>query len=456
MNMPYRPEPAPSRPPDKPKPGDIARFQGSAAAIEQSSVPWAARSVQILLVAIIAFAVGWAALSTMETVVTGPGRLTTVEPLVVVQPLNPGVIRSFPVSTGDRVEAGQTVAVLDPTFTEADVSFLDTTISRLAAEIARLRAEAAGEDEVGPSPASSDADLAEQRALFYLRKAEYTSRLGELSAAVESEEANVRQVAESAEVVRKRMKVIGEIETMRQDLFSREVGSKLELLTIQEQGLAQQQELTRLENDLGARRSALAAAVAARETYRSNWMRMISERLVEAETKLAEARAEHRKATRYQSLVELRSPVSGVVLEVATLSIGSVAQAAEQIVTIVPDTAELIADFQISPSEVGSIKLGDPVKIKVAAFPFQKHGAITGTLITLAPDVKQIPAEEGGGAFYRARARFDPVSLEKFDARDQLRPGMDIAAEIVVGERVVLTYFIYPLIRYLDESLREP
>ena len=279
MNMPYRPEPAPSRPPDKPKPGDIARFQGSAAAIEQSSVPWAARGVQILLVAIIAFAVGWAALSTMETVVTGPGRLTTVEPLVVVQPLNPGVIRSFPVNTGDRVETGETVAVLDPTFTEADVSFLDTTISRLAAEIARLRAEAAGEDEVGPSPASSDADLAEQRALFYLRKAEYTSRLGELSAAVESEEANVRQVAESAEVVRKRIKVIGEIETMRQDLFSREVGSKLELLTIQEQGLAQQQELTRLENDLGARRSALAAAVAARETYRSNWMRMISERL---------------------------------------------------------------------------------------------------------------------------------------------------------------------------------
>ena len=47
-------------------------------------------------------------------------------------------------------------------------------------------------------------------------------------------------------------------------------------------------------------------------------------------------------------------------------------------------------------------------------------------------------------------------SVEKFDARDQLRPGMDIAAEIVVGERVVLTYFIYPLIRYLDESLREP
>lgn len=456
MNMPFRPEPQPARPPDRPKEADIARFQGSAMAIEQATVPWAARAVQILIVAIIVFGVTWAAYSSMETVVAGPGRLSTVEPLVVVQPLNQGVIRSFPASTGDRVETGQVLAVLDPTFTEADVNFLTGRISRLSAELSRLRAEAASEEEMRVSPASTEADIAEQRALFYLRKAEHASRVRELDAAVETEEANVKQSTDGADVVRRRMNVIGEIETMREDLYAREVGSKLELLTIREQGLAQQQELTRLENDLGARRSALLAAVAARDTFRSNWMRTISERLVEAETELDEARSEYQKATRYQSLIELRSPVNGMVLEVATLSIGSVAQAAEQIVTIVPDTAELIADFQISPSEVGTIKLGDRVKVKIAAFPFQKHGYLTGELITLAPDVKQVPAEEGGGAFYRARARFEAASLQGFDARDQLRPGMDISAEIVVGERVVLTYFIYPLIRYLDESLREP
>jgi HlyD family secretion protein len=39
--------------------------------------------------------------------------------------------------------------------------------------------------------------------------------------------------------------------------------------------------------------------------------------------------------------------------------------------------------------------------------------------------------------------------------RAQLIPGMAVTAELKVGKRTIISYFLYPLLRGLDESIRE-
>ncbi|MEO7726268.1 MAG: HlyD family type I secretion periplasmic adaptor subunit, partial [Burkholderiales bacterium] len=59
-------------------------------------------------------------------------------------------------------------------------------------------------------------------------------------------------------------------------------------------------------------------------------------------------------------------------------------------------------------------------------------------------------------AYYPARAGLISTMLKKVPADTRLTPGMTLTAEIKVSERTVISYFLYPLIKGFDESIREP
>ncbi len=59
-------------------------------------------------------------------------------------------------------------------------------------------------------------------------------------------------------------------------------------------------------------------------------------------------------------------------------------------------------------------------------------------------------------AYYPARATLISYALKKVPADTHLTPGMTLIAEIKVSERTVISYFLYPLIKAFDESIREP
>jgi HlyD family secretion protein len=141
-----------------------------------------------------------------------------------------------------------------------------------------------------------------------------------------------------------------------------------------------------------------------------------------------------------------------------------VAQEAEPIVTMVPSTATLIADVMIASSDVGYTKGGDEVQLKVDAFPYQRHGLLTGRLKSIGQDSvgtgSNPNAPQAGpsstGVYHRSRIELTDASLRYQPSGTQLIPGMTVTAEIKVGSRSVISYFIYPIIRGLGESIREP
>jgi HlyD family secretion protein len=72
------------------------------------------------------------------------GQVVTTEPTVVIQPLDPSIIKSLDVQEGQHVRKGQLLVRLDPTFTAADVEALRAQQVSLAPQIARCEAELAG------------------------------------------------------------------------------------------------------------------------------------------------------------------------------------------------------------------------------------------------------------------------------------------------------------------------
>ncbi|MGO8654605.1 biotin/lipoyl-binding protein, partial [Rhizobium ruizarguesonis] len=129
-----------------PLPPAIAEFQSDAVELEERAPPRVARMTLYCVTALIASAIIWASVSSIDEVVIAPGKLVTTQPTIVVQPLETSIIRTIEVKAGEVVHAGQTLATLDATFSQADVDQQHAKFSALDAQVRRIEAELAGDD----------------------------------------------------------------------------------------------------------------------------------------------------------------------------------------------------------------------------------------------------------------------------------------------------------------------
>jgi HlyD family secretion protein len=209
----------------------------------------------------------------------------------------------------------------------------------------------------------------------------------------------------------------------------------------------------------------LNSTQADRQAFIDGWRRQELEELAKARADATAVGESLAKAVRMNDLVVLTAPEDGIVLEVAKRSVGSVLQEAEPLVTMVPTGTALIAEVMINSADVGYTKLGDEVAMKVDAFPYQRHGLLQGRLRAVGEDsvsTNAMAAAAPGsalpipGVVHRSQVELSGAELHDLPAGTRLIPGMTLTAEIKVGSRSVISYFLYPIMRGFDESIREP
>ena len=150
---------------------------------------------------------------------------------------------------------------------------------------------------------------------------------------------------------------------------------------------------------------------------------------------------------------------AAATLKPKLLAIGSSTGGPEALFTLVPLGETLEAEVQIESTDVGYVKRGDPIHVKLDAYPFQLHGMLDGTLQTISEDAfrrDNTATSSGTGAYYLGRIRLKSTHLERMPKQARLLPGMTISAEIAVGKRSVISYLTWPLVKALNESIREP
>ena len=202
----------------------------------------------------------------------------------------------------------------------------------------------------------------------------------------------------------------------------------------------------------------LAALNFERAAFEKGWRQKIMEELLNTMRERDSLKEQMQKADRRSSLVQLTAPVDSVVLEIAKFSEGSIIQPAETFFTLVPLNVKLEAEVQIDAVDVGYIKIGHPVHVKLDAFPYQKHGVIDATVRIISEDAfkKDTANNTAGSAYYMGRMALGSINLINMTDKSRLLPGMTLSVEIVVGKRSVLSYLAWPLTKGLNEAIREP
>jgi membrane fusion protein, hemolysin D len=443
-------------PPDK----VVRLFQSETAEIVDAPEPFGVRSMVYVLGAFLIALFVLSLVTRLDRVVSSVGgKVVTTQPTIVVQPLDPSIIKTLQIHEGQRVKAGDLLATLDPTFVAADVDALKLQIAGLDAQLERCEAELAGRPY--EPPASPDPAVARygqvQKAYYLQRKAQFDGQVLAYNEQIGQYRAAVAKLQNDQSRYRDRAKLASEVEQMRATLAAAQVGSRLNLLAATDQKTELLRNLEFDHNSLVESQHQLQATVATRDAFIQQWLGQASQELVTARNQRDTAWQQLEKATKHKDLVRLVAPEDAMVLKMAKLSVGSVLNAAEPLFYLAPLRAPVEVEAHFTSRDVGFLRPGDLVKVKFDAYSFFEHGMAEGTVRWISEGA--FTADDNNSPttpYYKVRIALTNVNLRNVPPSFRLIPGMTLTAEVHIGTRSILMYLVEGAVRTMSEAMREP
>lgn len=442
-----------------------AVFGGSALQEIEATPP--SRALATLLWALVSLGAAlfvWALVARLDIVATAPGRLVPASQVKLVQAAESGIVREILVRDGDRVMAGQVLLRLDATAAGADAAAVANELMLKRITVRAIDSELDGR---ALKPATDDSTT-----VFLQVQAQFAARRQALlDALAQEEQASARARSDLLAARRLRDKLSSTLPLLQQaaDSHSRlhREGFVGELLAAEKQ-----REVLEREGDLRAQEAAVDALGAAvlqsqrkREQLRSGYRAELLRERVEAAAMVRRLEQESHKSGLRAQLMEIRAPHDGVVKELAVHTLGAVVQAGSPLLQVVPRGEDLLAEALLANEDIGFVEVGQPVKLKFAAYPFQKYGMLEGRVTQISADaIAQSEAARAAGTSpmtapvltYKAVIKLAEQGLRLPSGRYlDIAPGMVVTAEIHQGHRTVMEYLLSPVQRVAMEAGRE-
>ncbi len=420
-------------------------YQSEIVQVRDEPLPWILRAWPALGVTMLMILVTLSSLLPIDVVVSARGKIVSNEPPAILRPVASAVLHDLLVQPGAVVVKGQLLARLDAGVPEANVAVLSAERDALSAEIARIEAYLAGQalDGTGLEFDLQRQVQAEQAAMETAQRESLEADLarlrGEISAAVSEGPALEERLAASRE-----------LEQMREALLSDQNGTRGAYIEARLARLAVEGQLHEHGARLAARRKEYEAAAARLQAFDSDLRQRRLERLAELRPRLSVAEEQLARATELFRMYDILAPKDGVVLSVAPGGPGSILTTADPVAVVAPIGGPMHVEIGLGSDDVGRVHPGDPVQVKVDAFPWRRYGVVQGRLTDIAPS--STAPSTGGEALHTAHVALDPDTPTPAG----LMPGMTITTDVLTGTSTILQFFLGPLLDGLSESLREP
>ncbi len=401
-----------------------------------------------------------------DKIVVANGVLASTAPDYQIQSFGAeSIVQSVLVHAGQYVAKGQLLATLNPTYAKADLTSLTQQEQSYLAQVSRLQDQENGTayslDPSNPQSALQVQTYQQQRDQYNFTVQDYTQKISELKT-------NIAGYDAQANYYRQRLGIASNVESMRKDLQKMEVGSRLDTLAATDDRVNIQAQLTSATSSAEAATRQLAAQEAERDSFEQQWRATISQQLSEAIVNLAQAQQQLSKAKLQNQLVELTAPEDSIVQSVAPVSAGSILQTGETLIDLTPVEAPLTVEADINAAESGYVRVGDQVVVKFQTLPYLQFGVADGTVESISPDsfnpLDQSAETTNGpplpGApqslYYKAQISIDALKLHDTPPGFRLVPGMPLEADMKVGTRTLLGYFLQRMLPVAYNSMHEP
>lgn len=411
----------------------------------------------------------FASIFKLDTTVSASGKFTTKMPNFDVQASTNAVVKELLVERGQMLKKDQVVAILDEIDARANLIKNSETLDAVNAHLLRIRLEAEfiKNDKAIPindklSPLLSNV-LRKKVGHYRSKVSSFKAKIQKLEEEITSTEKDADNAKLAVSIAKEQRTIKQKMESSRKSLYENKVASLANLLEAREKTLLADKSLNDAQNLYNQKKSALITKKydlsilrSERDDFILTWSSKLSEEYASQDDERLQLMQENVKLERDMENVEVRTAVDGVVLDIPKVSIGSIVSKGDPIVTLVRTNQPLTLEIDITPKDISDVRIGSSTSVKLDALPFQQYGDLKGKLSYISQDTYDKSLNGEDGAFYRGRVEVHISELKSLPSDFRLTSGMTASADMKVGERLIITYLLNPIIKGLSVSFREP
>lgn len=452
---------------------NLAEFMPAALELQESPPNPLVRWLAWVLIALFVLTLIWACIGKVDVVSSAEGKIIPSSRVKQIQPLTKGFVKVIHVKEGQFVNQGDALIELDRTITAADQSRMQQELHNASLNLAGAEAlqqflvnQSDLIDKKNRQPnTATEIQLkvhaaikpTETEILLHQQKTweqwqQYQAQLSSLHSGltkVQSEkignQETIKKLQQTLPMITKRAQAL-------ESLYTKNMASEAEYLELEQQRIERVQDLAAQQQMQQQLNAAINEAQQQINALKADTLGKLLTQIADSRNQIATISEELVKATDMNDKQILYAPVSGYVQQLAINTIGGIVMEAQELMLIVPEEESLEVQVMLGNQDIGFVQKDMAAEIKVHTFPFTKYGLIDATVTHISDDAI---IDEKLGLVYTMHLKMHKSTI-RVEAKDvKLMPGMAVTAEVKTTQRRVIEYFLSPLLRYKQESIRE-
>ncbi len=424
---------------------DQLRYLSQTALIEETVAPHVVRTTLMIISTIIIVLVIWSALTYVNEIAVTEGEVLPSKHIQVIQHLEGGIVSEINVAEGELVEKGQILIRLDGSGLKKDLASLKAKKLSLQYQALRLKSFISKTtptfNGIPPEDRNKQMEDEQLKAFESMIKAKESERKV-IEEQIDQKKESLKSLEEKYKTLAENIKLVSEERDLKKQLADKGRLSKFNFLDIQKQ-------LNQIQGDINSVESDISQAKNAIEEYQNRLDSLNAKAIDEAyqelnrvNTDLSQIDEATRKLSDQISRLDIRSPSYGYVKGLKVKTIGGIIESGKVIIEIVPLEGALVIETKINPRDVGYVKIGQLVKVKVSSYDFSRYGTVNGNLEYVSATTF---INEDGTRYYLGKVSLEKKYVGKDPTRNLIIPGMTVQADIVTGSKTILAYLLKPI-----------
>ena len=424
---------------------DQLRYLSQSALIEETTAPYMVRTTLFMISVIIITLIVWAGFTNVQEIANTQGEVIPSRYVQSIQHLEGGIISEIKVVEGELVDAGQTIIILDGTAVKQDLSALKARKLSLDYQALRLRSfinnTAPDFNEIEGDNANA-ALVQEQMQSFESMINAKNHEKDVITEQITQKESALSGLMDKQITLKNSMRLVKEEMDLKQQLNKKGHLSKFKFLQIQKQFNEIKGEFQENEFEVTQAQNAIAEFKNRLESLEANFIDDAYQELNVVDGNIAQIEENIEKLEEQVKRLEIASPSYGYVKVLNVKTIGGVIESGQVLAEIVPLEGNLILEVQIHPRDIGYMKVGQSVNIKISSYDFSRYGTVDGVLEYISATTF---TNDDDTRYYTGRVSIAQNYVGSDPKKNLILPGMTAQADIVTGSKSILAYLLKPI-----------
>ncbi len=420
------------------------QFLNQAVILEEAGSSGVVRVMMLAVGVAIAGFLAWSAVTDVDEVAVSTGEVVPTGQVQSIQHFEGGISAEILVHDGQVVKQGDVLIRLDPDDATVELKQMRAQRVGLQIQAARLRAlGTGGELDYSFVPPEYQNLVDDQIAVYDSQLHAGVNRRKVIVAQLAQREEEIDLFRRQEETLIRNAELLLQELNLQEELYRQGLTTKVAVIGLRREVNTARGDIVKNQDEIARAEEAVAESRLQLEQLETNAKEQALNQMGAVTNQLAQVSEAIKTLSSRVTRLEINAPVDGIVKGLKVFTIGGVVPPGAVLMEIVPINSELVVESRINTRDVGHVRGGMPVTVKVSAFEFSRLGGVEGILISISPSTF---LNEKGDPYYKGIVKLDRSYVGDDPEQNRILPGMTVEADIRTGSKTLLEYLLKPVV----------